>query len=65
MANLLRNAARFAVRKLASDPAMRAKANGIAREIVTEAKQVYRDPDRPYAAGRAVRRALDRLRESN
>ena len=58
---LLRQIARFAARRIASDPRVRAKAAEAARHAVEEVKQIAREEDRPRAAGRAVRRALRKL----
>ena len=62
MSFLLRHIARYAAQKLASDPRAREKAAKAARDIVGEAKQIARGDDRARAAGRALRRALKKLR---
>lgn len=54
---------RMGARKLAANPRMRETAARAARTALDEAKQVARAPDRPRAAGRAVRRVLNRLRD--
>ncbi len=59
---LFRQIARFAAQKIASDPRLRAKTAKAARRAVEEAKQIAREEDRPRAAGRAVRRALNKLK---
>ena len=61
MSVLFRQIARFAAQKIASDPQLRAKTAEAARHAVEEAKQIAREEDRAHAAGRAVRRALNRL----
>jgi hypothetical protein len=61
MSFLLRNIARYAVQKLASDPRAKEKAAKTARVVVGEAKQIARGEDRPRAAGRALRRAMIKL----
>lgn len=54
---------RMGARKLAANPRVRATAARAARATLDEAKRVAGAPDRPRAAGRAVRRILDRLRD--
>ncbi len=61
MAFLLRNIARYAAQKIAADPRVREKAAEAARVAVGEAWQIARGEDRARAAGRAVRRALNKL----
>ncbi len=61
MSFLLRHIGRYAAQKLASDPRVREKAAKIARVVVGEAKQIARGEDRARAAGRAVRRAMNKL----
>ncbi len=61
MSVLLRQIARYVAQKAASDPHARDKAVSVARGVVTEAKQIAKQEDRAYAAGRALRRALDKL----
>ena len=61
MSFLLRNIARYAAKKLASDPRAREKAAGVARVVVAEARQIARGEDRARAAGRALRRAMNKL----
>jgi hypothetical protein len=62
MSFLLRHIARYAAQKLASDPRAKEKAAQAARLVVGEAKQIAREEDRARAAGRAVRRAMSKLR---
>ncbi len=61
MSFLLRNIARYAAQKLASDPRAREKAAKAARVVVGEARQIARGEDRARAAGRALRRAMNKL----
>ncbi len=61
MSFLLRHIARYAAQKLASDPWAREKAAKAARVIVGEARQIARGEDRARAAGRALRRAMNKL----
>ncbi len=60
MSMLLRQIARYVTKKVASDPEVRGKVLDAARGVVSEAKQIAKKDDRAYAAGRAVRRALDK-----
>jgi len=62
MAFLLRHIARYAAQKLASDPQARETAAKAARVVVGEAKKITRGEDRARAAGRALRRAMNKLR---
>ncbi|HJM90744.1 MAG: hypothetical protein QGG19_13260 [Alphaproteobacteria bacterium] len=64
MAFLLRHIARYAARKIASDPVARDKASRAARGIAKEAKQIATDQDPAKAAGRAMRRALNKLQDN-
>jgi hypothetical protein len=61
MSFLLRHIARYAAQKLASDPWAREKAAKAARLVVGEARQIARGEDRARAAGRALRRAVNKL----
>ena len=61
MSFILRNVARYAAQKLASNPQVRETAVKAARVVVDEAKQIAHTEDKALNAGRAVRRALDRL----
>ncbi len=61
MSFLLRNIARYAAQKLASDPRAREKAAKAARVVVDEAKEIAGKEDRALAAGRALRRAMNKL----
>jgi hypothetical protein len=59
MSMFLRQIARYVAQKAASDPEAREKALNAARNVVEEAKQITKEDDRAYAAGKAFRRALD------
>ncbi len=61
MSVLLRQIARYVAQKAASDPEAREKAVKAARGVVEETKQIAKEDDRAYAAGRAFRRAFDKL----
>ncbi len=61
MAFFLRHIARYAAQKLASDPRVREQAATAARAVIDEAKQIAGREDKARAAGRAVRRALNKL----
>ncbi len=61
MAFLLRHIVRYAAQKIASDPAARDQATRAARGLVKEAKQIAGDEDPAKAAGRAVRRAMNKM----
>ncbi len=58
---LLRHIARYAAQKLASDPRAREKAARVARVVGEEARQIAGREDKARAAGRALRRALNKL----
>ncbi len=61
MSFLLRNVARYAAQKLASNPQVRESAAKAARVVVDEAKQIAGREDKALNAGRAVRRAMNKL----
>ncbi len=61
MSLLLRHIGRYAAQKLASDPRAREKASKVASAVVGEANQIARGEDRAREAGRAVRRAMNKL----
>ena len=61
MSFLLRNLARYAAQKLASNPQVRETAAKAARVVVDEAKDIAGKKDKALAAGRAVRRAMNKL----
>ena len=58
----LRHIGRYAAQKLASDPRAREKATKVARVVGDEARQIARGEDKARAAGRALRRAMNKLR---
>ena len=62
MSFLLRHVARYATQKLAADPRARETAAKAARVVVDEARQIAREGDRARAAGRAFRRAMNKMR---
>jgi hypothetical protein len=64
MSVLLRQIARYIAQKAASDPEAREKAVKIASGVVEQAKQIAKEDDRAYAAGRAFRRAFDKLQSN-
>lgn len=64
MSMLVRQFARHLIRKVASDPVAREKAARVAAGVAKEAKQIVGKKDRAYEAGKAVRRALNKLGES-
>jgi hypothetical protein len=61
MSFLLRNLARYAAQKLASNPQVRETAAKAARVAVDEAREIAGKEDKAFAAGRAVRRAMNKL----
>ena len=61
MSFLLRHIARYAAQKLASYPRVREKAAKVARVVGDEARQNARGEDKARAAGRALRRAMNKL----
>jgi hypothetical protein len=61
MSLLLRNIARYAAQKLVSHPLAKEQAAKAARVVVGEAKQIASEKDRARAAGRALRRAMNKL----
>jgi hypothetical protein len=61
MSLFLRHIARYAVQKLASDPAVRERAAEAVRAATSEAKQIARGKDKARNAGRALRRAVKKL----
>ena len=62
MSFLLRHVARYAAQKLAADPRARETAAKAARVVVDEARQIAREEDRGRAAGRALRRVMNKMR---
>ena len=61
MALFLRHIARYAVRKIASDPVARDQAVRAARGVAQEVKKIARDEDPAKAAGSALRRAIKKI----
>ncbi len=61
MSFLLRNIARYAAQKLASNPRARETAAKAARVVVGEARQIARREDKARAAKQALRRAMNKL----
>ncbi len=51
------------VTKVASDPELREKATNVARELVEEGKQITKEEDRAYAAGKAFKRMVKKYTE--
>ena len=62
MSPLLARLVRMGARRLAANPKVREASARAARAAAEEAGRIARDRDRPRAAGRAVRRALNALR---
>ena len=58
---MLRNIIRFAVRKVASDPRVRAKAKETARKIAKGAGELVREPDPARKLGRLAGRIKKRI----
>ena len=58
MSVLLRQIARYVAQKVAANPEIREK---VVKAVVEETKQIAKEDDRAYAAGRAFRRAFDKL----
>ncbi len=61
MSLLFRHIARYATKKLASDPRVRKTAAKAARVVVDEARQIAREEDKARAAGRALRRVMNKM----
>ena len=61
MSFLLRHIARYVAQKLASNPLAREKAAEVARVVVGEVRLIARGKDKTRAAGRALRRAMNKL----
>lgn len=61
MSFLIRRVFRFAAQKVAADPRVREKAGEYVRFVSEEARVIARDEDRARAAGRSVRRFLNRV----
>lgn len=54
---------RYAVQKVATNPQVREKAGKVARDVVEQSKDIVKEDDPAYAAGKAFRRALDNLKK--
>ena len=61
MSMLLSRILRFAAQKIALSPQARTVAARVAREMAGEAKLIAREKDKARAAGRSVRRVINRL----
>jgi hypothetical protein len=61
MSVLLRHIARYAAQKLASDPRVKEQATKAAHVVAGEVRQIAREENKAHAAGRAVRRAMNKL----
>ena len=61
MSFVLRNLARYAAKKLASNPRVRKVASKAAHIAADEAREIASSEDKAQAAGRAARRALNKL----
>jgi hypothetical protein len=64
MSLILRQIARYVAHKAASNPEAREQLVNVARDIVQEAKKIAKEENRAYAAGRAFRRAFDKLQSN-
>ena len=63
MNRLLFGLIRLGARRLAANPKVRAASSGAVRSAAEQVRRIAREPDRPRAAGRAVRRLLNRFRD--
>ena len=61
MSFVLRNLARYAAKKLASNPQVREAASKAAHVAADEVREIARNEDKAQAAGRAVRRVMNKL----
>ena len=61
MSLFFRHIARYATQKLAADPRVRETAAKTARVVVDEVRQIARGEDRARAAGRALRRVMNKM----
>jgi flagellar biosynthesis regulator FlbT len=59
---ILRQLVYYVAQKVVANPEAREKAAEAARAVIQKTKQIAKENDRAYAAGRAVRKALDKLR---
>ncbi|MCH8188343.1 MAG: hypothetical protein IIB66_06520 [Proteobacteria bacterium] len=62
MSFFVRQVVRYAVKKLASNPRVRETAVEAARAVGSEAKRIANEKDRARAAGRALRRAINKVK---
>jgi len=60
MSFLFSKIARYVVQRAATDPRARETAAKVALGVVAETKHIAGEKDRAYAAGRALRRALNK-----
>lgn len=60
MSPLVSKIARYVVQRAASDPRAREKVTKIALGVAAETKQIASEDDRAYAAGRALRRVMQK-----
>ncbi|NKB54029.1 MAG: hypothetical protein GKR97_17760 [Rhizobiaceae bacterium] len=60
MSPLLSKIARYVVQRAASDPRAREKVAKVALGVAAETKQIASENDRAYAAGKALRRAIQK-----
>jgi len=61
MVFFLKQIARMAVRKIATDPVAREQAVRAARTVTDEARKIAAQENKAYAAGKSVRRALNKF----
>ncbi len=61
MSFFVRHIARYAVRKLATNPRAREGAAKVVRAVGDEAKKIAREDDKARAAGKAFRRAKNKI----
>jgi len=59
---ILRQLIYYAAQKAAANPEAREKALQAARAVVQKSEQFVKEDNRAYAAGRAVRQALDKMK---
>ncbi len=64
MSVLLSKIARYIVQKAASDPQIRDMVAKVALGVAADTKQLAGENDRAYAAGRALRRALNKSQQN-
>ena len=59
MSIFLRQLARFVAQKAAADPRTREKMVDVTRTVVKEARQIAKQDDSAFAAGKAVRKVFE------